>query len=736
MRTIAAAVLVLAWSAPRTRAADWPEWRGPGRDGVSTERGLPTRWSPKGENLAWTAPYGSRSAPVVLGDRLYLLHGAGDGAQRQESVVCLDADTGKRLWEHRFKVFLSDVPPHRVAWASPAVDPATGNVYAFGVGAHLIALSKDGKRLWERSLTEEFGAITTHGGRTVSPVIEGDLVIVSTLTSGWGDHARGNNRYFAFDKKSGEGVWVSSPQGRHYDTNYSTPVPATVGGKRLLVVGGSDGTIHALKAQTGEAVWKYEMSKRAILTSVVVRDGIAYASQSEENLDTSEMGQLAALDAAASGAIGKEQIRWRVNGAQGGFSSPLLDDGRLYQVDNGANLLAFDATSGQRLWTLNLGTIQKASPVLADGKLYVGTENGKFFILQPGPDKAEVLDEDWLGSEAEPEPVVASPAVARGRVYVASMKALYAIGKKRGDTQPAPRPEAALAAPADAAAAHLQVVPAEVLVKPGDHVTFRARLFDDQGRFIREANDAAWSVDGIWPGSANAGAFVAGEGAEPHAGIVKASLGSLSASARVRVIPPLPLRMDFDKLEDVPAYWINATGKYALRPDASGKVLAKLADNPFTRRGRVFLGPPDWSGYTVQVDVKATEKRRQMGDGGVFAQRYGLVLFGNNQRLELQGWQPNTAQTTSVTFAWKPDIWYRLKLRVENRAGGAVWTGGKAWPAADPEPPAWTVEHLDTAGHRNGSPGLYADAPFEVFFDNLEVVPNAPTSPAAQESTR
>jgi hypothetical protein len=213
--------------------------------------------------------------------------------------------------------------------------------------------------------------------------------------------------------------------------------------------------------------------------------------------------------------------------------------------------------------------------------------------------------------------------------------------------------------------------------------------------------------------------------------MLTAKLGSLKGSARIRVIPNPPLSVGFDELENLPSHWINVTGKYALRPEGSGKALAKLADNPFTRRGRVFLGPPAWSDYTVQVDVKAHEQRRQMGDAGVIAQRYVLVLFGNNQRLELQGWQPNTARTVAVPFEWKPDTWYRLKLRVENREGG-VRTLGKAWPAAAPEPDAWTLEHLDPIGHRSGSPGIYADAANEVFFDNLEVTPNDAASPGGR----
>jgi outer membrane protein assembly factor BamB len=95
-------------------ANDWAEWRGPARDGISTEKNLPEKWSPAGENLAWKAPYGGRSAPIVMGDRVYLQNTAGQGETLQERIMCFNADTGKLLWEHRFNVYLSDVPPHRV----------------------------------------------------------------------------------------------------------------------------------------------------------------------------------------------------------------------------------------------------------------------------------------------------------------------------------------------------------------------------------------------------------------------------------------------------------------------------------------------------------------------------------------------------------------------------------------------------------------------------------------------
>ena len=155
------------------------------------------------------------------------------------------------------------------------------------------------------------------------------------------------------------------------------------------------------------------MAKRGINTGVVLKDNLAIVSHSEENLDTSEMGLLAAIDASSKGPIPKEQVKWEVKGFQGGFSSPVIDGDRLYQVDNGANLFAFDVKTGKQLWIQNLGTIQKASPVLADGKLYVGTESGKFFILKPGPDKCEILSSVELGSGPEGHEQVIASAIHR-----------------------------------------------------------------------------------------------------------------------------------------------------------------------------------------------------------------------------------------------------------------------------------------------------------------------------------
>jgi outer membrane protein assembly factor BamB len=706
--------------------SDWAEWRGPARDGISTEKNLPVKWSPTGENLAWRAPYGGRSAPIVMGDRVYLQNSAGKGETLQERVMCFNADTGKLLWEHRFNIYLSDVPPHRVGWASPVGDPSTGNIYVLGVGGNLIGLNRDGKVLWERSLGEDFGLLTTHGGRTVSPIIDGDLVIVSGVTFQWGQHGRGAHRFMAFDKKTGETMWLSAPGGRPYDTTYAPPIIVNVNGTRLLIQGGSDGFVYAIKPQTGEPVWKIEISKRGLNTGVVVHNNMAILTHSEENLESSEMGMMVAVDATAKGEIKKDQIKWSVYGWQGGFSSPVIDGERLYQVDNGANIAAFDVNTGKQLWLKNLGTIQKASPVLADGKLYVGTENGKFFILKPSATGCDILDEDQLGTEAQPEAIIGSAAVSNGRIFFASDSGLYAVGKKSNSSSSQTNANAVGSSVSSQPATFVQVVPTELILKPGDKANFRVRLFDAQGNFIREEAGATWSLEQL-KGTIENGHFTASSDAVAQAGLVKATVGVVSGTASVRVFPPLPWSETFDAYaaNSLPPTWVNTTMKFGVRDQNGNKVLAKLTEgSSLLSRARAYMGPSEWSNYTVEADVNATTKRRQQGDAGVIAQRYVLTLYGNSQMLHLEPWQPETVRTKSMPFAWKPDTWYRLKLEVANLPDGTTRARGKAWPAGEPEPSAWMIERLDPIPNRQGAPGIFGNGLAELYFDNIKVYAN------------
>jgi outer membrane protein assembly factor BamB len=725
--------------------SDWADWRGPTRDGISLEKNLPEKWSRQGENLLWKAPYGGRSAPIVMNGRVFMFNSAGTGETLQERVLCFDAETGKKLWEYRFNVYSTDVPPRRIAWSSPVGDPTTGNVYAFGATAELVALSNDGKPLWSRSLTDEYGAWTTHGGRTVSPIIEGDLVIVSTVTDGFSDIASRRHRYYAFDKRTGECAWISTPGGRPFDTTYSTPVVATTGGTRVLIAGGGDGSASAMKVSTGEPVWNFPMSKRGLNPGIVVKDGIAYITHQEENLDTSEMGQLAAIDITAKGPINKtsnkDKIKYALTNYQLGPSSPVVVGNTLYAVTAESSLHAFNLADGKLVWEHKLGTIQKASAVYADGKIYVGTENGKFYILKPGPTGVQVLDEEELesvdkvdlktaeGDEmiASNEQIIAAVAVSRGRIYLVSTKNIYAIGKKQNPALP-PVVEKVDNAPAGAAVAHVQIFPAELVMKPGESKSFKIRLFDDQGRFIREESNAQWSLDGL-KGEAAGNKFTAASDSGPSGGQLKATVGGVTGISRIRVIPAFPFSEDFTNVavDKAPSYWLNTDGtpiKYSVREMDGNKVLVKKPDNGIFKRTRSPLSGANVSDYTIEADVRAVEKRRQMGDAGVVAQRYELVLFGNKQKIELRSWQIEEGRTFSKPFAWKADTWYRLKLQVENLPGGKTRARGKAWPVSETEPSDWLIEWTDPVGNRIGSAGIFVDSGNELYIDNIKVTPN------------
>ncbi|HSB10256.1 MAG TPA: PQQ-binding-like beta-propeller repeat protein [Blastocatellia bacterium] len=741
LKYLTLALMFLFFAPPdRVRSgSDWADWRGPARDGISQEKGLPVRWSPKGENLVWKAPYGGRSAPIVMGGRVFLFNTAGEGESMQERVMCLNADTGKLLWEHRQNVYESDVPPRRIAWSSPVGDPTTGNVYVFGACNELTALSNDGKVLWSRSLTEEFGAWTTHGGRTASPIIEGDLVIVGTIIDGWGDTAQRKHRFYAFDKRTGECVWTSAPGGRPYDTVYPTPIAATINGVRVIIVGGADGAVHAMKAQTGEPVWGYAITKRGINNCAVLKGTTVFASHGEENLDTNEQGLLVAIDGTGRGALAKDRIKWEVKGFHGNYSSAVVDGDRVYQMDDSANLFAFDANTGKELWKQTLGTIQKASLVLGDGKLYVGTENGKFFILKPGPTGCEILSEVELGpvekvelkteagdeAIAANEQILASVAVSRGRVYLVTTKAVYCIGRKTASPALPPISTSEGPTPPDATVAHVQVVPADLVARPGEAVSLSVRLFDDHGRFIREEANATWTLEGL-KGTAQGGKFTPAADAGLQAGMVKATVGGVAGVSRVRVIPSLPITENFESVpvEAVPKYWIGAGGKYNVREIDGNKVLVKNPNPPAFKRTRSLFSPVGWSNYTTEADVRAAEKRRQMGDAGVVAQRYELAIMGNSQKIELRSWQIEEKRTVRKPFTWKADTWYRLKLQVENLPDGKVRARGKAWPAAETEPSEWTLERIDPHGNHQGSAGVFADAPSEIYIDNIKVTPN------------
>lgn len=720
--------------------ADWPSWRGPHQDGVSSDVDLVAKWSPAGENLVWRADLVGRSTPVVVGGRVCANGRVGAGPTRQESVACFDAATGRKLWEHHLDVYLTAIPFSRVGWGSLTADRETGNVYALGVGGLLYCFAPDGKVVWSRALTEEAGLISGVGGRTHSPLVDEDRLIVSFVNAGWGEQGAPRHRTFAFDKRTGELRWVSTPGEAPQDTNIQTsPVVAEIGGRRLLIEGEADGWVHALLARTGEKVWSFHLSKGAFNNTVVVHDKVVYATHGEENLDTGLMGRVVAIDGSGTGDVTRTHELWRNDELISSFPSPVYHDGVLYVVDNSAALAALDAASGKILWRHKLGTIGKASPVWADGKLYVAEVNGRFDILKPSRSGVEVLDEERLraadGSRfAE---IYGAPAVAYGRIYFAAETGLYCLGDKSRPLRAEPTERAAAAPSRGTGAVHLlQVAPAEVLIRPGEPVRFRAVAVDEAGLPVAVPGGLAagtagtagtavlWSLSGVTGTLDAGGAFVPDPGKGFQTGEIVARLGDLTAKARVRVVPPLPWTVDFKALApgSSPPGWIGG-GRFAVKETRWGKVLAKSPVKVGLQRSNAYIGPASQREYTVQADLLGTQSGFVRPDMGLIASGYVLDLMGANQRLQLRAWDTELRLMQEVEFKWDPDAWYTMKLRADTQ-GAEGLIRGKVWRRGEPEPAAWTVTAHDPRPVRSGSPGLYGYSSVEILFDNLSVTPN------------
>ncbi len=714
--------LLATIDASKILARDWPSWRGPNQNGASTETGLISTWSVDGENLIWKADIVGRSTPIVMNGRVYVIGRVGEGLTRQEQVACFDAQTGKMLWEHRINVFQTTVPFTRVGWTSLEGDPETGNVYASGVGGMFICYNRDGKILWQRSLSEEFGRFSGYGGRTHTPLVDENLVIMSMNYTGWGEHAAMGFRMLAFDKRTGELVWIAPIPNRPLDTNYASPTITTINGQRLLIVGGADGSIHAFKVRTGEHVWEFKLSKGAINVSLVAEGDRIYACHSEENFDNSSMGRVVCINGAGAGDITKTHELWRADNVEVGYASPALHGGMLYVVDNSANLICLEAATGKRLWLHSLGTVGKGSPVWADGKLFATEVNGRFHILKPSATECQSLDVENLSTkEGRYAEIYGSPAIAYGRIYFTTEAGLYCIGDKNAKfTVTATAAAAAIANSTAGAPAHLQVVPAEVLVKPGEKIKFRVRAFDSKGNFVREVK-AGWSLTNLSGRFSLAGEFTVDKNSRADAGIIIAKVENLEAKARVRVIPELPLSEDFESSEvgKYPAYFVGASNKFEVQVRDGNKVLVKPPAAVGLNRSDISLGPPTMKNYTIQADVLGKKERRQMPDVGLIANRYTLDLMGL-QRLQIRVWSAELLNSKTIDFKFEPDVWYTMKMRVD-QIGGKSIVKGKVWPRAEKEPEAWTITMEDALPNPEGSPGLYGYSPVEILYDNVKI---------------
>jgi outer membrane protein assembly factor BamB len=718
----ARAALALA-VAVTAEAADWPSWRGPHGSGVSEDTGLVARWSRAGENLVWKADLTARATPVVFDGRACTSGRGGTGPTRHELVACFDAGTGRRLWERRFPVYNTMVPFTRAGWAALAGDPETGYVFSQNVDGQLEAIDRAGKTVWRHRLGEEYGRGSGYGGRTLIPLVDEDRVVVGIVGAGWGDIGPPRQRYMALDKRTGAVRWISTPAQGPFDdaNNQASPTVAVVGGRRLVIGGGADGWLYAVEARTGKPAWRFQVSVRGLNSPPAVVGDVVYAAHSEESPDGGPMGRVVAIDGTGTGDITKTGELWRADGIAVGFAAPTVADGRVYVLDNAANLHALDQKTGRVLWRHSLGTVGRAAPVAADGKLFLTEQNGKIVIVEPGTSGARTLHEETIAMpEGRHAEVWGSVAVAYGRLYFTTEEGLYCVGHKRAPfkaTASAPRAPSEPPVAADARAATLLVVPAEPIGAAGQPVGFEAWAFDDHGRFLRKGQ-AAWSLDGL-AGEISADGRLTTPAAATTTGKVKATLGDLSATTQARLFGALPWSFDFEQ-GPVPRHWIGAGPRFKVTDLEGGKRLHKPPQEAGLQRATVYVGPPSLSGYVVQADVLFTKQGRRAGDIGVINQGYTLDLMGKKQELQLRTWASELEKSATQPFAAEAGVWYRMKLRVDVQ-GDKGTVRGKVWKKADPEPEQWTVTLEDPTPVTAGSPGLYGDSATDLYWDNITV---------------
>jgi outer membrane protein assembly factor BamB len=763
---------------------DWPNWRGPQQNRHSTEKNLIDSWNPdggEGSNLLWKREdLGGRTSPIVMRGKLYtIVRDKRETPNEGEKVVCVDANTGETIWEYRFNVYLSDVPDTRIGWSAPVGDPETGRIYVQGVCGYFCCLDGEtGKVIWDRSLHEEFGLISTYGGRTNVPIIFEDTVLISAVIVGWGDTAkwgglaRPAHRFLGFDKRTGELRWLNGTGISPYDTTYSTPTVMPINGQQSLVFGSGDGGLWSLQPRTGKMIWHYNMSRAGINVSPLVDfDGKVYMSQGEENpieIGGNTQGSVVALDGTKSGDLVGTEL-WRHLQVMAGKASPVKIGDRVYFIDDRSKMHIFEAATGKQIAkdarVLSLGTMQRSTPLVADGKIYVMTNTGQWHILRPtetGVQRVHTLRlrPDANGGSPESE---GSMAVSHGKIYLPTSQALFCLGKPGVEPTADPLPqmprESALT---DTNEAQIQVIPYDTLLKPGGEQAYRVRLFNAKGQFLREvpSADVTFAVDGVGTISAD-GKYIAPTNAGHDNSLVTCKVGELTGTARVRITPPLPWTFDFNGANPVPLTWIGGRVRWEGREENGEKFLykktllptAKDPKNKLGTRSFVWMGPIDLANYTIQGDVllkkvdlgsnfaesgvaaakssdsdgKAAEPagRFRISDVGLINSRYQLTIRGLSKLVRIDSWSPSDYRThKAATFDPQPDTWYTLKLRVEPQGGQAL-VQGKVWKRGDPEPGQWTVEMTDSSPNLHGTPGVYGNTPeAEVYLDNLTVTPN------------
>jgi len=428
-RTLTCICLTLLASAGAARLAaadDWPQWRGPNRDGISKETGLLAEWPEKGPPLAWKKKGlgGGDSTPSIAAGRIYGMSNRGD----DEVVWALAEKDGSEIWATRVgpayeqrRDQSSEGPG-----STPTVDGE--RLYVVGMSGNVACLRvEDGKVVWQRSMTEDFGGIVPPWSYRESPLVDGDRVI---CTPG-GSEAT----IVALDKATGETIWTCRTSGaaegddqegaqirRRPGAGYSSPIAIDFEGRRQYVQFTADALV-GVAAKDGHLLWSYEKpsNEHGINCSTpLFHDGLVFAASAYGNgggavtlsVDSERVGE-----ESAAGAIRAEEAYFtrRMQNHHGGM---IVLDGCLYGANGGNSggfLACLDFRTGEQHWRDR--DAPKGSLTFADGRLYLRAEDGELILVEPSADR--FLERGRFEQpDRSSSPAWAYPVVANGKLYV------------------------------------------------------------------------------------------------------------------------------------------------------------------------------------------------------------------------------------------------------------------------------------------------------------------------------
>jgi outer membrane protein assembly factor BamB len=397
--------------------SDWPQWRGPQRNGISQETGLLKQWPPQGPKLLWQADDigDGYSTPVVVGARIYLMCNRG---MENEFVQALSTKDGKPIWTTRVgnvgnpKEFL-----YAKARSTPTVDGAF--IYALGSDGDLACLeTKTGRIQWQKSLRKEFGGHPGIWAYAESPLVDGDVVVA---TPGGTDAT-----IVALNKKTGAVIWKSAVPGGD-QAAYASAIVVQAGGRKQYVQFLSKGIV-GVDAKTGEFLWRYKepVKGMAQMVTPVARDGYIYGGANGVG------GGLVRLKSENDG-IAAEQVYF-ARGLPNDMGGSVLVGDYLYGTA-AEGLVAVEFATGKVKWQSE--GIGSGSVAYADGLLYLHGENGDVALVEATPEAYREKGRFTPPTQPKrkrqgpyPEKAWTYPVIANGRLYIRDITTLWAFDIK------------------------------------------------------------------------------------------------------------------------------------------------------------------------------------------------------------------------------------------------------------------------------------------------------------------